>query len=165
MAEINEIALRPRFKQTLNMSNTIALEAFDKAKTTQSTYIVTRIDDHVFIKLPKKNRDFWTPQLHLEINHIDESSSMLSGLFGPSPTVWTMFMFFHFIVATLFIGCSVWAYTNYSLGQDMAIQIFLMCLMVVLWFILYAFGRLGKQKGHLEMEKLNVFMKEILNLS
>ncbi|RSK39068.1 GTP-binding protein [Mangrovimonas spongiae] len=165
MSNTNEIVLRPRFKKTLNIPNDKALQAFEHVKTSQKAFIVSRVDDHIFIKLPIQQRHFWTPQLHLEINHIDKSSSILYGLFGPSPTVWTMFMFFHFIVATLFIGFSIWAYTNYNLDQDYIIQIFLMFLMIVVWFVLYAFGRLGKQKGQTDMKRLYNFMKKTLNLS
>jgi len=162
MANSNNIVLRPRFKETLNISNQVALDAFNKVKSKHKTFIVICIDNHVFIKFPKSERRLWTPQLHIEIEAIDDSCCFLKGLFGPNPTLWTMFMFIHFVIATLFIGFSVWAYSNHRLGEDMAIPVFLMTLMVLFWFILYAFGRLGKQKGRLDMERLYAFAKSTL---
>jgi len=164
MSLTNEIVLRPRFKFELKRNNQEALKLFEDAKSTQSEFIISRVDDHVFIKIPKEKQHFWSPQLHLEINEIDENTSMLHGLFGPNPTVWTMFMFFHFLVAVLFIGFGAWAYSNWSLEVSYGLQIGIMILMVALWFVLYFTGRLGKKTGKPEMHLLYNFMKKNLNL-
>lgn len=164
MALPNEIVLRPRFKFEVETNNTVLLEGFEATKNTQSEFIVSRIDDHVFIKIPKKNQSFWSPQLHLEINEDGEDKAIVHGLFGPNPTVWTMFMFFHFIVATLFFGFGVWAYTNSNLDNSYGVQLFLTIFMVVLWFALYFAGRMGRAKGKPEMYKLHGFMKETLRV-
>jgi hypothetical protein len=160
----NEVVLRPRFKIELNRSNEKALETFDAAKKAQKDFIISRVDDHVFIRFPKEKQHFWSPQLHLEINEVDENSSLLHGLFGPNPTVWSMFMFLHFFVAVVFIGFGAWAYSNWSLDNPYGLQIGIMILMVVFWFALYFAGRLGKKKGKPEMHDLHDFMKKSLNI-
>ena len=143
----NDIVLRPRFKFDVNTDNEKLLKRFENSKANQSQFIVNRIDDHVFIRFPKQDQHFWSPQLHLEINQKDPENSTVHGLFGPNPTVWTMFMFFHFIVAGLFFGFGIWAYTNATLKDPYAMQLALTLFMVVLWFVLYFVGRLGKGKG------------------
>ena len=158
----NDIVLRPRFKIELKKNNQEILSVFEEAKKTQKDFIVSRVDDHVFIKIPKADQHFWSPQLHLEIMEIDKNSSRLFGLFGPNPTVWTMFMFFHFIVAGLFIGFGIWAYTNWTLKTDFAIQLFVAILMIVLWVALYFGGRLGKATGRDQMVLLHNFMNSLL---
>lgn len=159
----NEIVLRPRFKIELTQSNERALKSFEDSKNEQSEFIVSRIDDHVFIKFPQEKRHFWSPQLHLEINEIDNQKSQLHGLFGPNPAVWTMFMFLHFLVAGCFIAFGIWAYTNWSLGSEYAIQLGLMFLMIIIWFVLYYAGRMGKATGNDEMHQLHDFMNKTLN--
>ena len=159
----NEIVLRPRFKLNLDRNNESALMAFENAKKQQKEFIVSRIDDHVFIKIPKSKQHFWSPQLHLEIMETEKDKCTIFGLFGPNPTVWTMFMFFHFIVAGLFIGFSIWAYTNWTLKTDFAIQLFVALLMIVLWAALYFGGRLGKATGRDQMVLLHNFMNSILD--
>jgi hypothetical protein len=158
----NDIVLRPRFKIELKKNNQEVLKVFEEAKKTQKDFIVSRVDDHVFIKIPKADEHFWSPQLHLEIMEIDKNSSRLFGLFGPNPTVWTMFMFFHFIVAGLFIGFGIWTYTNWTLKTDFAIQLFVTILMIVLWVALYFGGRLGKATGRDQMVLLHNFMNSLL---
>lgn len=159
----NDIVLRPRFKIELNEDNTSVLKRFEASKTSQSNFTVTRLDNHVFIKYPKKDQHFWSPQLHLEIDKVDANSSLLHGLFGPNPTVWTMFMFLHFIVATVFLAFGIWAYSNWSLGNDFIIQASVMVLMIIIWFVLYFAGRIGRDSSKTEMHKLYSFMQRILN--
>ncbi len=164
MSLSNEVVLRPRFNIELNQDNESALEAFDAIKKTQNDFVISRVDDHVFIRIPKNKQHFWSPQLHLEINEVDEKSSLLHGLFGPNPTVWTLFMFLHFFVAVVFIGFGAWAYSNWSLGNSYGLQIGVMVFMVVLWFALYFAGRIGKSTGKEEMHLLHDFMNKTLKL-
>ena len=148
----------------LNSNDGKALQAFKDKKSEQSDFAITCVDQHVFIRIPKEKQHYWSPQLHLEIEPIDEDSSELRGLFGPNPTVWTMFMFLHFVVAGLFIGFGVWAYSNWSLDNPFLIQGSLMILMVLIWFVLYYGGRMGKAKGRDEMHQLYDFMKKTLEI-
>ncbi len=157
-----EIALRPRFSFPINIDSEHALDAFVAAKESQSDFLISRVDHHVFIRIPKQKQHFWSPQLHLEIIAIANRSSLLKGLFGPNPAVWTLFMFFHFVVAILFIGFAVWTYTNISLGNSYVLQLGLMIAMIIIWFVLYFAGRTGKAKGRPEMEAMNEFMRNTL---
>ena len=159
---INEVVLRPRFKFERNQNNEELLSLFDKAKQAQSNFIVSRIDNHVFLKLPKQKQHFWSPQLHLEIDNVDENNSIIRGLFGPNPTVWTMFMFFHFIIAGLFLGFGVWGYTNWTLKTDYALQLSLMFVMILFWIVMYVVGQMGKKAGMDEMHLLHGFMRDTL---
>ncbi|MFK2821180.1 GTP-binding protein [Flavobacteriaceae sp. LMIT009] len=162
MSVNNDIVLRPRFKLELDRNNEEILKVFEDAKNSQKEFVVTRVDDHVFIKIPKAKQHFWSPQLHLEIMEVDQKSSRLFGLFGPNPTVWTMFMFLHFVVAGIFIGFAIWAYTNWSLDNDFAIQLFVALFMIVIWLALYFGGRIGKATGKDQMLLLYEFMNKML---
>ncbi|MCX7552078.1 GTP-binding protein [Xanthomarina sp. F2636L] len=159
---INEVVLRPRFKFEKDRNNEDLLSLFDKAKKEQSNFIVSRIDNHVFLKLPKQKQHFWSPQLHLEIDEINENSSTIRGLFGPNPTVWTMFMFFHFLVGCLFLGFGAWGYSNWSLETSYGIQISMMIFMVIVWIVLYFVGQMGKKVGMNDMHLLHRFMRDTL---
>jgi len=158
----NELVLRPRFKKQLMQPQENILQAFEATKSAQTNFVVTRVDDHVFIKIPKAKQHFWSPQLHLEIMATNETECELFGLFGPAPNVWTLFMFLHFLVATLFLGFGVWAYSNYSLDAPYTVQLVLMALLVIVWFALYFAGKLGKATGKKEMYALYGFMEKTI---
>jgi len=146
----------------LNHSNEEVLSVFHQAKNTQSNFILSRVDDHVFIRFPKHKQHFWSPQLHLEINGVDSKSCILRGLFGPNPTIWLLFMFVHFFVAGMFIAFGIWSYTNCRLGNPYGIQIGLVILMIFVWLGLYIAGRMGRFKGKAEMFQLHDFMNGTL---
>lgn len=163
MPTTNEIVLRPRFKVFIEAPNDVILKKFETAKKTQSDFIVNRIDDHVFIKFPKQKQHFWSPQLHLEINAVNENRCVIHGLFGPNPTVWTFFMFIHFLVAGLFVAFGVWAYSNWSLKTSYSIQLSLMLFMVLIWIVLYLAGSIGKASSKEEMHDLKAFLDNVIS--
>ncbi|WP_034261090.1 hypothetical protein [Altibacter lentus] len=162
MALSNDIVLRPRFRRRLPHTSEVVLLAFEEARLAATQFIISRVDDHVFIRIPKHKQHFWSPQLHLEVRPVSEKESELFGLFGPNPTVWTLFMFLHFGVATLFIGFGIWAYSNYVLDTPYGIQLGVMGLLIALWVILYFAGKMGKTAGSNEMQALHAFMEEVL---
>ncbi|MGE5943072.1 MAG: GTP-binding protein [Flavobacteriales bacterium] len=158
-----DIALRPRFKFEINKNSEVVLSAFDEAKSAQSLFTITRIDDHVFIRKSNESRQFWSPQLQIEITEIDNNSCVISGLVGPNPTVWTLFMFLHFMIAGLFIAFGIWTYTNITLNNSYIIQISLMLIMVIIWIFLYVIGRLGKASSNQEIKDLYTFMQDLIH--
>ncbi len=156
----NEIVLRPRFRVSL-IANLEQLESiFDNA--TGSPFLIKRMDEHIFVKFKKAETTFWTPQLHLELSSFEEGVSNIRGVFGPNPTLWTFFMFLHFGVGTFFVILGIFAYSNYSLGKDITLWLVGMFFLVVIWFALYAFGRLGRFKGKGQMEQLKQFVRDTI---
>ena len=70
----NEIVLRPRFSQALDINQNKVLELFENAKNSQNAIKINILDSHVFLKIPIAHQHFWSPQLNLEvyIHHISE---------------------------------------------------------------------------------------------
>ncbi len=161
----NDIVLRPRFSLDLPLPPEKILQHFENQARKQTDFVISRIDDHVFIRIPKHKQHFWSPQLHLEIYQIEQQPTVLKGLYGPSPTVWTLFMFLHFAVVLLFVAAGVWLYTQVSLGNSFTVPLITMLLLVLVWIFLYVAGRLGKRAGHKEMLSLQTYMYLILNQS
>lgn len=159
----SDIVLRPRFQRNLKEQKESVLQAFEHLGKSQEQLVVKRVDDHVFIRYPKQEQHFWTPQLHLEINDLEDTGSKLYGLFGPNPNIWLAFMFLHFIVATVFIGFSIWAYSNWSLKTDYFFQTVIACSMLVLWILFYIMGRVGRATSKPQMHQLHEFMEHVLN--
>ena len=156
----NEIVLRPRFQLQIPKNKENVLSMFEGLK--EDPFLVKRLDEHVFIKFNQKEHHFWSPQLHLEIDEVDDISCKLYGVFGPNPTLWTFFMFIHFVIATLFIIIGIWAYSSASLNKDYHIQVGIMIMLTALWFVLYFAGRSGKKKGKPQMQQLHEFMTNVL---
>ena len=63
----------------------------------------------------------------------------------------------------LFIALAIWTYSNNALDKDYMLQIWGMLLMVIIWFVLYFVGSIGRTSNKDEMLALYNFMKSTLN--
>lgn len=158
----NEVILRPRFQLELEMSKNQLLAQFLEAKKRQTAFKISHLEDHLFIKLPVEQQLFWSPQLHLEIDEISDNQCRVHGFFGPNPTVWTMFIFFHVVVGTLFLGDMIWLYSNFSLKTGTTLQLLIAFSLLLTWVLLYIAGSIGKKKGKPGMRELYRFMLETI---
>ena len=104
-------------------------------------------------------REKHSPQLHLELEEMEDGKTAVNGLFGPDPVLWTMFMFLHFIVGGIFIIFSLICYSKWRLNQNFNFDISIMIAMIGCWIILYLFARINRRKGLPQMDEL----EEILN--
>ncbi|MEL6918715.1 MAG: GTP-binding protein [Bacteroidota bacterium] len=156
----NDIVLRPRFKLELPYAKEVLLKTFERSA--QHQFLIKRLDEHLFIKFKADENHFWSPQLHLEVVEKDLKNCTLFGVFGPNPSLWTLFMFLHFGAAILFIMLGIWTYSSATLGQSYGVQLGGMVFITILWFVLYALGRMGKRKGRPQMHKLYQFMLDTL---
>ncbi|TXD46904.1 GTP-binding protein [Polaribacter sp. IC073] len=157
----SEIFLRPRFSIVLEENAKDILNGF--AEVLQKEEIPFRgnvVDGHIFISVPKKKEHFWSPQLHLEVIEKSDKESELKGLFGPKPQVWTLFMFVHFIIGTLFLGFCILLYTRISLKESFLFPLIMMIFLPLIWVSLYFLGKMGKDTGKSQMQELHDFMIE-----
>ena len=156
-----EIILRPRFKFTLNKPMDLILKHLDNLD--RPPFVINRLDEHVYIKFKKEDSNFWTPQLHLELMSFKPETTIICGVFGPNPTLWTFFMFLHFGIATLFIVIGVFAYSKHSLGHNITPWLMGMAALILIWVTLYVFGRLGRQKAKPQLNQLKLYMGLLLD--
>jgi len=159
----NAIFLRPRFKMDFDESKQELLDKFRKnLEDSNCKYCSTIVDGHIIIDVPIEENHFWSPQLNIEVEKIDKNKTIVKGLFGPKPQVWTLFMFFHFAMAVAFIGFSIVAYVKWTLKSDYLIALAVVIFLPILWVIMYFLGRIGKSRGHKQMNELHKFMIKTL---
>lgn len=158
-----QIVLRPRFTLLLTSSSEKILEEFKQSNSKQYGIVTKVIDHHVILKIAEAHHHYWSPQLHLELEHCT-SITKLNGLFGPNPTIWTLFMFLKFVFSGLFIGFGVWAASNYLLEQPTALPMTLSILMCLLGNAVYFMAQCGKKMGKEQMEELYDYMCSVVHV-
>ena len=146
-----------------NESQQELLEKFKKIlEDGNCKYCSKIVDGHIVIDVPIEEDHFWSPQLNIEIEKIEDDKTIVKGLFGPKPQVWTLFMFFHFAVAVAFIGFLIMAYVQWTLKSDVTFALIMVIGLPILWVIMYFLGRIGKKTGHKQMNELHEFMMKTL---
>lgn len=107
----------------------------------------------------KEEQHFWSPQLTLIFEAV-EQGTLLRGLYGPQPTVWTMFVFVYVVlgfssVMALLMGLSYW-----SLGK-VTFWLWLSPLLSVLILSMYAVAYSGQKLGQKQMTRLHRFIESV----
>lgn len=159
----SDIHLRPRFKMNFEESQQEIISKFrENLNDGNCKYCSKIVDGHIVIDVPKDENHFWSPQLNIEIESVENSKTIVKGLFGPKPQVWTLFMFFHFAVAIAFIGFGIVAYVQWTLKTDYSLALTIVLALPIVWFGMYFLGRIGKKTGHQQMDELYKFMMKTL---
>jgi len=159
----SEIFLRPRFKLKFKESKQkIIIKFQDNLNEKKCKYCSKIIDNHIIIDVSKEDDHFWSPQLNIEVLDDGDNNSIVKGLFGPKPQIWTLFMFIHFVMAFVFIGFAIMAYVKWTLKSDYTFALTMVILLPILWVLMYFLGSLGKKKGHSQMDELHQFMIKTL---
>lgn len=85
------VYIRPRFHLQVDYSIE-QIETRIKNGLTTGEFPCTGSIKHGFgvINIIKKDQHFWSPQLTVSIEKIEEQTEV-RGLYGPKPSVWTMF--------------------------------------------------------------------------
>ncbi len=157
------IHLRPRFSIDLEVSHELMINKFKNVlKDSGCVFPSKFVDGHIIIDVPKKDEHFWSPQLNIEIVEVAENTSILKGLFGPKPQVWTLFMFIHFVVGLAFMIFGVMLYVKWSLDESFVLPLMMVIFLPLLWILLYFLGRIGKSTGHNQMDDLHDLMTNII---
>lgn len=156
--------VRPRF--SLENSNSVdqICELFKTALSDPCTnYNGKVISGYVSIYPTPEHRHYWSPHLtiSLEPSENDHNQTSISGLYGPSPEVWTMFVFFYAIIALALVIVAVIGFANLSIGES-ATVLWIIPILVLAFVSMFAVSYLGQKKGHAQVEGMYEFMESIL---
>ena len=157
----NNVVLRPRFHKDVDLSfSEIIAKATRIKEEVKEDYRVKISDHHIFLFIILAKRRYYSPHLHIELTEKDDKTTHIKCLFGPDQTVWTFFMFLHFIVAGVFLVFGMFALSDWTLKTSVTKDLIITCLMVVVWILLYLIAKQIRYNGrHQIMELMRLFLK------
>jgi hypothetical protein len=83
--------IRPRFSVQTNMAPDAVKLRFSEALTRpDASFEGAFFPQHIILRLPEDARHLWSPRLEIALEPHDEGT-LIRGLYGPSPQVWTFF--------------------------------------------------------------------------
>lgn len=159
----DQIRLRLRFYKDVPQSiDSICKKFLDYKESKPDDCSIKIKHDHVWINVVETKKEYWSPHLHLEFEKTSDNETHIRGLFGPEPTLWTFFMFLHFMVAGIFIVFCGIAYSDYTLKRPTTLDFAVILLMIIVWFLLYFIARQIRHRGNGQMNELEkIFLKII----
>jgi hypothetical protein len=150
-------SLRPRFRYYVPYSQETITNRF-KTTFTDSTIPFTgsTLKYHIVIDYPEKDRHFWSPQIDLNLEKY-ENGTLIRGLVGPRPNVWTVFMFFNAVggfagIIGVIVGIGQWSME----GPPLAL--WLIPFSALIFGIVYYLGLTGKKIAHDESIRIHEFL-------
>ena len=114
------------------------------------------------LTIPEKQRHYWSPQLTVSVEKLEgKDGSLIRGLYGPAPGVWTMFVFFYSLIGFVTVIVLIIGLSYLSLGMSGSLLWWALLLAIVLLSI-YLVSFFGQRLGHNQMEILHNFLEEKL---
>ncbi|MBN2174835.1 MAG: hypothetical protein JW731_11935 [Bacteroidales bacterium] len=154
--------LRPKFRIISNKHPDVVLNLISsKLKESGISLEGQVVQEHAFIRFPKERQQYWTPELHVWVREQD-GETIIYGVMGPKPKIWTMFMFFYVgILTSAFFGGS-YGVIQMSLGMDAP---FLWSIPLGILGLVFVYGaaQYGQYKGKYQMEILKQFLEETID--
>jgi hypothetical protein len=157
----NNVVLRPRFQKDVDLSFAEIIANATKIKEeVKDDYRVKISDHHIFLFIILAKRRYYSPHLHIQLIEKEDKTTHVKCLFGPDQTVWTFFMFLHFIVAGIFLVFGMFALSNWMLKISATNNLIIAGLMVVIWILLYFIAKQIRYNGrHQIIELMRLFLK------
>ncbi len=115
------------------------------------------------IRIPEDEQHYWSPELTIGLEK-HEKGTLVRGLFGPKPAVWTLFASFYALSSFVgFIGL-MWGSSQWSLGLS-PYALWAVPIAILLLGSAYAIAYVGQKLGHEQIETMQAFLKETLAVS
>lgn len=163
MDTTNEIRLLLRFYKDVNQNiDALRVKFANYTQFKSPDYFVKIRGYHIWLNIKGPQKTYYSPHLHIELEKKSETETHIRGLFGPDPTLWTFFMFLHFMVAGVFLIFLGIAYSDYVLKNSITMDLVVMALMVFVWFLLYFIAKQIRKSGNKQMNYLDDLFNEII---
>jgi hypothetical protein len=161
--ETHSLQIRPRFKLMTQMSEMeIAQKVRASLNQEKAPCIGQMRKGFIALQLPIAAQHYWSPQLSMTIDE-EDGETIIRGLYGPRPSVWTMFVFFYAVIGLATLVITMIGLVNLQLNESSKILWFVPALATV-FLSLYLVAYSGQRLGEKQMSILKTFFEESTGL-
>ena len=158
---MSSFKIRPRFKQEFTSSPEEIIALFKDKIEHDNEFCSCRATfsgNHIILRIPEEEQHYWSPQLSLTVEESEEGSHV-RGLFGPPPSVWTMFAFAYFGLGIAFVITALVGLSFRALDQSSWL-LWLLPVYLVAALVLYLIAQFGQKLGAEQTFTLHHFYEE-----
>jgi len=155
------LQVRPRFRLEIEETPKAVKQKIDEALKSEAAILNGEIvKDYIVLKIPENQQHYWSPQLSLEIE-AKNKGSLIRGLYGPKPGVWTMFVFFYSLIGFLTMLGLIFGFSQLMLKMD-PYGFWVVFVGSALLIGLFIISKIGQRLGMEQMHQLKDFLDTAL---
>ncbi|WKN40659.1 hypothetical protein [Tunicatimonas pelagia] len=118
-------------------------------------------NNHITLDISGEDVHYWSPQLNFRVEADEENQhhSVVSGLVGPRPAVWSLFLFVYATIGIIALFISFFAVSELLLGKSSNL---LFAFPVALLFMLTAYlvGKYGEKLAKDQVDLFKQFVRD-----
>ena len=156
----DQIRTRPRFKLFTDMNKEdYTLHLKNYVKINEKLYKANINTEAALIWIGTTEDNYWKPYLALRTEFdAEENKTCIRGVFGPSSAVWTFFIFVYTFLSIGWMVCITLYFVAKQIKHDgLGWTLPTSMVLLVLIVVTYIAGRIGRNTGQIQMDKLRVF--------
>ena len=158
---MSSLQLRPRFRKTVDLEAQQIKDRVNRhIKRPDKQIDATVIDNHVILRLLSDEQHYWSPQLSLQL-HENDQGTLIRGLYGPDPKVWTLFIFLYTGVGFIGLIGLMYGLAQWSLGMS-PVVLWIGLAAGIMEFVIYLVASAGKRIASEQMALLQQEFDKIL---
>ena len=157
--------IRPRFKLVVNLPPEQVMTRVRGMIAEKPDGISGRVvQHHVILDIVGEDVHFWSPQLNFRVEALDDdpSKTLVAGLIGPRPAVWTLFMFIYFSIALAGFVLSSIGLSRWMLG-DASRLVWAFPLALLFALTARQVGKYGERLAADQVNRLKHFVREAIS--
>lgn len=154
--------IRPRFKLLCSRSIEEITHGMQDQFRADKKIKGRIVNNHIYVNIPAEDLHYWSPELHITL-HPQKQGTLVRGLVGPSPKIWTMFMFIYFGIGIIFLFGSIYGLSKYWLNGDTG-WLWTIPACIFLFIITFIAAKSGQKIGREQTEQLKLPLRRVLAL-
>ena len=105
---MNSLHIRPRFRQTVDQApESLQEQLRTRLEHEAGSCEVRCFPQFISLRIPVKDQHFWSPQLNLSLEPTEDGKTLVEGIYGPNPNVWSLFLYGYFLLGFLAVVAAV----------------------------------------------------------
>jgi len=110
--------VRPRFEQIVALApETLREKIARHATKTASRCDVKSFPGYLSLRILEEDEHFWSPQLNLSLDPVEEGKTQVTGIYGPNTNVWSLFLYGYLTTGCLALVGTVLGVSQWALGH------------------------------------------------
>jgi len=115
---MSSFRVRPRFQQLVPQDlETVQARIAQHLGREDSPCLVKSFPGFLSLRVLEKDAHFWSPQLHLSLEPAENGQTLVQGIYGPNPNVWSLFLYAYLLTGSVGLFAGLFGFSQWLIGH------------------------------------------------